>query len=505
MSNHPVQATIYYRERGEHDHIRSLKQSSERCEYMVFSSIEFLLFFLPLFLILYGLTPDKYKNVTLLSGSLVFYALGEPWFVFLLMLSVFINYFFGLHLGRKVKKKEKDNLQEIFDLDIEYNQRKIYKRRRRLFAAAVALNLGLLGFFKYCAPGDTIPLGISFYTFQILSYLIDLFRGEERRETSFINLATYIVMFPQLIAGPIVNYGEVREALKHREFTAAGLQEGLKVFTMGLVSKVLLADRIGLLWQEAQVAGFESISTPLAWLAAAAYSLKLYFDFYGYSLMAAGLGTMLGFELPCNFKNPYMAVSVRDFYRCWHMTLGRWFRRYVYIPLGGNRRGELRTIFNLAAVWGLTALWHGSTLNFLVWGLMLAALIITERQLARIRLPRALRLPAKALSHIYLLALIPVTWMCFAITDTGQLRLFLGRMFGTAPGMNVNLNDWRSALENYGILFAAGFFACTPAMEKIFKRFKNHVLGMAMLAVLFWLCVWRLQVEGQNPFMYSNF
>ncbi len=472
---------------------------------MLFSSIGFLLFFLPLFLILYGLTPDKYKNVTLLLGSLIFYALGEPRYLFLLMLSVFINYFFGLHLGRKVKKKGTDNKQKTFDLNTEYKQSILYKRRRRLLVAAVAMNLGLLGFFKYCARGDQIPLGISFYTFQILSYLIDVYRGDERREMSAVNLATYVVMFPQLIAGPIVSYGEVRQPLRCRKFTAASLQEGLKVFTMGLGAKVLLADRIGLLWQEAQVVGFESISTPLAWLAAVAYSMRLYFDFYGYSLMAAGLGRMLGFELPVNFNHPYMAVSVRDFYRRWHMTLGRWFCRYVYIPLGGNRRGGLRTVFNLTAVWVLTALWHGSTVNFLIWGLLLAVLIIIERQLARIRLPEALRMPARTVSHIYLLAVIPVTWMCFAITKTDQLRIFLGRMFGTVPGVHVNSGDWRSALTNYGFLFAAGIFACTPGMEKLFKRFKDNPVGAVVLVGLFWLCVWRLQIEGQNPFMYLKF
>lgn len=472
---------------------------------MVFSSIEFLLFFLPLFLILYGLTPDKYKNVTLLLGSLIFYALGEPRFLLLLLLSVFINYFFGLHLGRKTKKKDKDNLQEIFDLDTKNKRNILYKRRRRLLTAAAAMNLGMLGFFKYCSPGDGIPLGISFYTFQILSYLIDVYRGDERRERSFVNLATYIVMFPQLIAGPVVNYGEVCSSLRHRKFTAAGLQEGLKVFTMGLAAKVLLADRIGLLWQEAQVAGFESISTPLAWLAAAAYSLRLYFDFYGYSLMASGLGRMLGFELPVNFNNPYMAVSVRDFYRRWHMTLGRWFRRYVYIPLGGNRRGELRMIFNLAAVWVLTALWHGSTFNFLVWGLLLAVLIIVERQLAKVRLPGALQAPARVVSHIYLLAVIPVTWMCFAITEMEQLRIFLGRMSGTVPGIYVNSDDWRSALADYGVLFAVGIFACTPGVERLFNRFKNNPVGVVVLVGMFWLCVWRLQTEGQNPFMYFKF
>ena len=483
----------------------TLEYNSERCEYMVFSSIGFLLFFLPLFLILYGLTPDKYKNLTLLAGSLVFYALGDPRFLFLLLLSVLVNYFLGLHLGRKVKKKGKDDLQEIFDLDIKYKRSKRQGKRRRLLAAAVVLNLGLLGFFKYCARGDGIPLGISFYTFQILSYLIDVYRRDERREMSAVNLATYIVMFPQLIAGPIVSYGEVRRALKSREFTAAGLQDGLKVFTMGLAAKVLLADRIGLLWRQAQIAGFESISTPFAWLAAAAYSLQLYFDFYGYSLMASGLGRMLGFELPENFNNPYMAVSVRDFYRRWHMTLGRWFRRYVYIPLGGNRRGGLRTIFNLLAVWVLTALWHGSTLNFLVWGLLLAALIILERLLAGIRLPEALRLPASLMSHVYLLAVIPVTWMCFAITEMDQLRIFLGRMFGTVPAVYVNSGDWRNALADYGILFAAGIFACTTGMEKLFRKFKDNPLGAVVLVGLFWLCVWRLQTEGQNPFMYFKF
>lgn len=478
-----------------------MEQSSERCEYMIFSSIGFLLFFLPLFLIVYGLTPDKYKNVTLLSGSLVFYAIGEPRRLFLLVLSIFINYFFGLHLGRKVKEKGKNDKHGNSD----NRQNIVYRKRRRLFVVAVVLNLGLLGFFKYCEQGDEIPLGISFYTFQILSYLIDVYRGDEKREMSIVNLATYIVMFPQLIAGPVVAYGEVRKSLNQRKFTAGGLQDGLKTFTMGLAAKVLLADRIGLLWHEALVAGFESISTPFAWLAAAAYSLKLYFDFYGYSLMAVGLGRMLGFELPENFKTPYMALSVRDFYRRWHITLSRWFRRYVYIPLGGSRRGELRTIFNLTVVWVLTALWHGGTLNFLVWGLLLAVLIMMERQLARIRLPKVLQMPAKFVSRLYLWAVIPVTWMCFAITEIDQLRGFLGRMFGAAPGLSVNSDDWWGALADYGILFAVGLFACTPWMEKIFKRFKNNFVGALVLAGLFWLCVWRLGIEGQNPFMYSKF
>lgn len=476
---------------------------------MIFSSVEFLLIFLPLFLVLYGLTPDKYKNVTLMSGSLVFYALGEPRFLALLVLSVTINYFFGLHLGRKIKKKGKekeyDNKYKIDKSKIDYRRSRDYRRRRRLLVFAVIVNIGVLGWFKYGSPEEDIPLGISFYTFQILSYLIDVFRGDEKRETSFVCLATYVVMFPQLIEGPVVSYGEVRDALHGRAFTAAGVQDGLKVFTMGLAAKVLLADRVGLLWHEVQVTGFESVSTPMAWLGALAYSLKLYFDFYGYSLMAVGLGRMLGFELPANFNNPYMAVSVRDFYRRWHMTLGRWFCRYVYIPLGGNRTGRLFTAMNLIIVWYMTAIWHGSTFNYVIWGLSLGALIIAERQLSGIRLPGKLHFLAGLFSRVYLWIVIPVTWICFAVTDMDQLSVYLGRMFGCVPGQAVNASDWKSALTNYGVLLAVGMAACTPAIQKLYRRFKDNPVGVALLAGLFWLCVWRLQVEGHNPFMYSKF
>lgn len=380
------------------------------------------------------------------------------------------------------------------------------KRRRMLFAAAVLFNAGLLVHFKYGLGKAYLPLGISFYTFQSLSYLTDVYRGEQKREVSFLRFASYIVMFPQLLSGPIVNYGEVRDALSERTFTLKGLQEGLKVFTMGLASKVLLADRIGLLWQEVQVTGFESISTPLAWMAAVAYSLKIYFDFYGYSLMAAGLGRMLGFELPENFREPYMAASVRDFYRRWHATLGRWFRQYVYIPLGGNRRGEFRTVCNLLAVWLLTAVWHGNTPNFLIWGIMLWLAIVIERQLDALGMFDFLKKGVwRIVPHIYVCVLIPVTWVCFAVTDIQQIEIYLGRMFGSVPGINVSAGDWMNALRNYGLMFGAGFIACTPAVRKLFRRFKDTIPGVLLLAALFWFCVWRVQVEGQNPFMYLHF
>lgn len=460
---------------------------------MIFSSIEFLLLFLPVFLIIYWLSPDRMKNVVLLAGSLIFYAIGEPKYLVLLMVSVMINYFTGLCLEQMPKQKGKQNKQKKIKYD---------RKRKLIFITAVLINIGVLAACKVIFDEEGLPLGVSFYTFQILSYLTDVYRGEQKKETSFIRFATYITMFPQLISGPIVSYGEVREHLHKREFSAEKLQEGLKVFTMGLGAKVLLADRLGLLWREVQVTGFESISTPLAWLAAVAYSMKIYFDFYGYSLMAAGLGRMLGFELPENFRTPYMAGSVREFYRRWHITLGRWFCKYVYIPLGGSREGELRTVINLLAVWGLTAIWHGSTGNFLIWGMLLCLLIVFERQLSALGAGRMLKGPLKAIPHLYLWAVIPVTWVCFAVTDISQLHVYLGRMFGVAEGIRVSRGDWIRALQTYWYLFGFGAIACTPALHRLFRKWKNSVAGNLILVAIFWLCVWRLQVEGNNPFMY---
>ena len=348
---------------------------------MIFSSIEFLLCFFPVFLLCYSLTPRKLKNATLLLGSLIFYAFGDVRSLPILMASILFNYFIGRGMAEPDRRKGAYGKRQ---------KRRIEKKNRRLLAAAVVVNIGVLCLFKYLPGRAGLPLGISFYTFQVLSYLIDVYRGEQKKELSFVRFAAYISMFPQLVSGPIVLYGEVRSKLWNRRFCAETLQDGLKVFTAGLAAKVLLADRIGILWHDVQVTGFESISTPLAWLGAVAFSLKIYFDFYGYSLMAVGLGRILGFELPQNFREPYMAVTVRDFYRRWHMTLGRWFCKYVYIPLGGSRNGELRTALSLLAVWFLTGIWHGSTANFLIWSMMLWLLIVMERQAERAGILKAL-------------------------------------------------------------------------------------------------------------------
>lgn len=441
---------------------------------MVFSSIDFLLYFLPIFFLLYVISPDKIKNVTLVSGSLVFYAMGEPRCFVLLIVSVYVNYYIGLCLG---------------------------KSNRRLLIVAAVVNIGVLFLFKAHVGDVSLPLGISFYTFQILAYLIEVYRGNVEPEGSLLQFAAYITMFPKLISGPITDYGTVKKELAERKITAEQLQDGLKLFTVGLGLKVLLADRVGILWHEVQVTGFESISTGLAWLAAIAYSLKIYFDFQGYSLMAMGLGRMLGFSLPANFNHPYMARSVREFYRRWHMTLGKWFCRYVYIPLGGSRGGEVQTVRNLLIVWVLTALWHGTTANFLLWGIALWLCIVLERQVQKISMVKQLSL----LPYLYLWVVIPVSWMCFAITDIGQLEVYLGRMFGTVQGVHVRAGDWQAALGNYGILLLVAGLCCTPLLERVYRKVKNSLPGIILLAVLFWACVHRIVLEGNNPFMYFGF
>lgn len=469
---------------------------------MVFSSIEFLLGFLPIFLIIYYLTPVKYKNIILFSGSLFFYAYGEPKFVFLLLISMIINYFFGRIL--ESGKKWKDAV------------------RRLCFGGILAVNIAVLLLFKWAPEGWELPLGVSFYTFQIISYLADVYWGEIAAEHSFLKLGTYICMFPQLVAGPIVNYSEVSEQLKQPKVAAENMDAGLKTFVWGLVMKVLIADRLSILWHEISTIGYVSISTPLAWMGAVSYSLQIYFDFYGYSLMAIGLGNMLGYKLPVNFRMPYMADSIRDFYRRWHMTLGRWFTKYVYIPLGGSKRGLPRTLCNLLIVWLLTSLWHGGSLNFLIWGMILCIFIMLEKVAVFLFQKRAGRKNAsdgskaaaysgkqpvwlRLLRHLYVLAVIPVTWMCFAISKLDDLGIYIGRMFGFAEGVRVNEGILWEKCSKYGILILFAAFLCTPVAEKLFQKWKDRLPGMIVLTGLFWLCVWYIMTMGDNPFMYFRF
>lgn len=450
---------------------------------MVFSSFEFLFRFLPVFLMIYFIAPEKFRNLVLFAGSIVFYTYGEAAYVLLLLASVVVNYLIGVEM----------NSQWARGSDIS---------RRVLLFTALFYDFGMLFFFKYSGMTEKLPLGISFYTFQIAAYVMDVYWRKVPEERSFINLGTYLTMFPQLIAGPIVNYAEVNKNLRKRTVTFAEFEQGIRILIIGLGAKVIVADRIGMLWNSVQTIGFNSISTKLAWLGAMAYSMELYFDFSGYSMMAIGLGKMLGFQIPVNFRFPYISKSITEFWRRWHITLGRWFRDYVYIPLGGNRRGKGRTLFNLFVVWSLTALWHGADYNFLIWGGMLLGLMFIEKLFLYPYLEKS-----KVLSHLYLLLVVPVTWVAFAISDVHQLGIYLARMFPFVrieTGV-INPQDFMNYLQDYAGLLLIGAIFSTPLPAKIYGRIKNSVVGTFAVAVIFFLSMYYLAISENNPFLYFNF
>ncbi len=461
---------------------------------MVFSSLEFLFLFVPLFLIIYYLIPKGGKNAFLLLGSLIFYGCGVAWnvyYIILILASVIVNF---LAAGWLEKCKSEGG-------------------KRAVLITGLVYDFGLLLFFKYAGfflQGIVLPVGISFYTFQITSYLIDVYRKKIRSEGSIINLGAYLTMFPQLIAGPIVTYSEVRKQLGRRKINLIKCSHGLQLFALGLGSKVLLANQFGNLWEDIQSIGYESISTPLAWLGIIAFSLQIYFDFYGYSLMAVGLGKLLGFKLPDNFRQPYMALSMTEFWRRWHITLGRWFREYIYIPLGGNRKGKVRQFFNMLTVWLLTGLWHGANWNFILWGLILFAILCVEKAgLLKFLEKRPL------IGHLYMCFLIPFTWVFFAITDFGQLQIYLLRLFpfvrtllgggAQAEGHMVFAGDFIKYVSMYGAGLAAGLVCCTGLPEKLFCRWRDKVWMSLVLLVIFWAAVYCLYRGMNDPFLYYRF
>lgn len=466
---------------------------------MLFSSIDFLFRFLPLFMIIYLISPAKYRNVVLLLGSLIFYGVGEPFFVLLLLLSVLFNY----------------GISSIY-----YHETlgKIKRARSAALLCALLVDFGALFVFKYwdfaaqninaLTGKETIallslalPLGISFYTFQMVSYQVDCYRGKLEERAGLVEFSTYVCMFPQLIAGPIVKYEEVAEKLEKRRITAAGLEKGLKLFTAGLGCKVLLANQIGTLWNTIMTAGAGNLSVPVAWLGAFAYTFQIYFDFWGYSLMAVGLGKMLGFMIPENFRNPYAAKSISEFWRRWHITLGRWFREYVYIPLGGNRKGKLRTICNLCVVWTLTGLWHGASWNFVLWGLLFFVLLVIEKSGFGKWLEQT-----HILGHLYVALILPVTWVIFSITDMGQLLAYLQNMIGIhEAGAVAGIAQFKRYLQEYWWLLALCVVGVTPLPSKYCQRWKDSWAVVLILLAVFWLSVHELLIGAENPFLYFRF
>lgn len=347
----------------------------------------------------------------------------------------------------------------------------------------------------------SLPLGISFYTFQIVSYLFDCYRGKLKEKADFVSFAAYVTMFPQLVAGPIVKYEEVAERMKERKIRAKAVESGLKLFSIGLGFKVLLANQIGTLWNTLMSAGPGNLSPAAAWMGAFAYSFQIYFDFWGYSLMAKGLGKMLGFRIPRNFNDPYKSKSISEFWRRWHITLGRWFREYIYIPLGGNRKGFFRTALNLFIVWSLTGLWHGASFNFVLWGLAFFLLIAAEKKGFGKWLESK-----KVIGHLYVIVLIPVTWMIFAITDIQQLFRYLQNMVGIhASNVIVGSEQVMRYVKEYGVLFIFCIVFSTSYPMELYRKYKQKWYVIAVVTAIFCFSVYEIMTGSDNPFLYFRF
>ena len=442
-------------------------------------------------MILYFLTPNKYKNLTLLLISLTFYSWGEPKYFLIMVASIFVDYF----VSRGIEKSRNNKKVSI-----------------ALLSISIVFNLGMLFFFKYFNfflenvnnilelslkyVKITLPLGISFYTFQTMSYTIDVFLGKVKAEKNIINFGAFVCLFPQLIAGPIVKYTDINVELKHRKIDMKQIQDGIELFILGLGSKVLIANNIGAFWSEIEGKGFAGVGTVIAWISVLAFAFQIYFDFSGYSLMAIGLGKILGFNFPRNFNYPYISKSITEFWRRWHITLGSWFKEYVYIPLGGNRVGRLRLYINLFIVWFLTGFWHGASYNFILWGLYFFILISIEKAVLLKFLEKH-----KIISHIYSIFFILLGWAIFAVVDLGQLKILLKEMFSISKN-----NQWMYYVRNYGITFIIATVLSTPIVKNIYNKvIKSDILNTFILMIIFLLCIAYLVDATYNPFLYFRF
>lgn len=465
---------------------------------MVFSSILFLFIYLPLSLAIYYITPRKFRNFALLLLNLVFYGWGEPVYILIMIFSILVDYTHGLLI-----EKHRDN----------------DKFARRVVASSAIINLSMLLFFKYydfiaanlsLIPGlsffkplgISLPIGISFYTFQTMSYTIDVYRGDAKAQHNIVDFGTFVTLFPQLIAGPIVQYKDVDEQLAHRRENSAQFASGVQCFICGLAKKVLLANNIGALWEVYRGASPASLSVLGAWLGIAAFAFQIYFDFSGYSDMAIGLGRMLGFEFKINFNYPYISRSITEFWRRWHISLGSWFREYVYIPLGGNRRGKWKTYRNIFVVWMLTGIWHGASWNFLCWGVYFALLLMLEKAFLLKWLEKA----PKAVGHLYTMVLVLISWAFFAIESLPAAGRYIASMFGFGGGLYAAADLYRlmAYLPLLLILVCASLPAAKIFLQKLAPRPRAALLFVLCAAALVSSTAYLVDAS-YNPFLYFRF
>ncbi len=472
---------------------------------MVFSSVVFMLYFLPVTVGIYYLaarctSKSFVKNFILLIASLVFYAWGEPIYIVLMLISIYFNYIIGR------------------DID-DARSRADEKRAKAAFVISIVFNLGVLGFFKYygfvidninsifkteiSVTSLSLPVGISFYTFQIMSYVIDLYRGKVKVQKNLLNFAVYISLFPQLIAGPIVRYADIAWQLKNRRETMQKFTDGMIRFVRGLAKKVLFANTMGALYETIQGDGAGSISTVTAWIGIIAYTLQIYFDFSGYSDMAIGLGKIFGFEFCENFNYPYIASSVTDFWRRWHISLSSWFREYVYIPLGGNRRSTPRVILNLLIVWSLTGLWHGAAWNFIAWGFYYGIILILEKYLFK----SVIKKIPPFVMHIVTMLIVMIGWVLFSSETFAAAFDYLSVMFG-ASGTGFTDSQANYYLVSYGIFIVIASVFATPLPSRMVGKLKKgtaNKLSIIVYPLILILCIIFMVSETYNPFLYFRF
>lgn len=466
---------------------------------MVFSSTIFLCVYLPLVLLGYYICPKKGRNLFLLIVSLVFYAWGEPKYVFLMIFSILVNYIFGRLMDKHRENKKRLKLMLVLSVVIDIGLLSVFK-----YTDFIITNVNAIFGANFDLLNIALPIGISFYTFQAMSYTIDVYRNDVRVQKNLIDFGMYITMFPQLIAGPIVRYADVQDQLAERSVTTADFFEGVMRFVVGLGKKVLLANQMGAVWSDIYALGGD-VSALMAWTGAIAYTFQIYFDFSGYSDMAIGLGRMFGFKFPENFRYPYQSVSITDFWRRWHITLSTWFKEYLYIPLGGNRRGLACQALNLLIVWSLTGFWHGAGWNFVMWGLYYFVILFIEK----LFLLKALDKLPKFFRHVYALLLIIIGWVIFASDDVSVLLPYLGSMFGAngaIGGMDVY------TLLTKAVLLIICCIASTELPKKLFLSAAGamnekaaftlkSVLMIALLAMSMILLIG----DSYNPFLYFRF
>ena len=478
---------------------------------MVFSTPVFMFYFLVLTLLVYYVVPRKGRNVVLLCASLLFYYWGEQIYVLIMFLSTAIDFTHGL-LVERCKARGND------------------RGARMAVASSVIFNLALLGFFKYwnfiagslASAGlellpvieyirlpflDPIPfhlpIGISFYTFQTMSYTIDVYRGDARAQRSILNFGTFVTLFPQLIAGPIIKYKDLGDQINSRACTPEKFASGVQVFMVGLAKKLLIANNVGMLWDSCQAMALSELTVAGAWLGVLAFTFQIYFDFSGYSDMAVGLGRMLGFEFLPNFNYPYLSKSITEFWRRWHISLSTWFREYLYIPLGGSRCSRGRWMLNLFVVWAATGIWHGANWNFPLWGLYFFALLMLEKFVLLRLLERA---PA-AVGHVYTMFLVMVSWAIFAMEDMSRLGGYLKVMFGLG-GVPLADGTFGYFLTSYLPILCAAALASTPLGASLYRRLgtrSRQVVCTLLVAAGLVVCTAYLVAGTYNPFLYFNF